>query len=235
METHMYWILFGLLVVLLSVFSIYLVLNVVKDCCFTKDTVIEKRESLQRKELIRYHFDKNDVEDLTKIEGDLTKIIPRISLTNEVDTVKVKSLLKAKSNYNGENTQETSNTTPKFSTKTTRFVEDNVENNYKKKQNDISKSIDNLEYWDPTSIEVMKSIHAIEMKAKKMEESMKHILGHVSDLQYYQMNEQFIRLQIDLCDIHCETEELRKRKTDVFGYIQMCQLDLRGGTLNKTN
>lgn len=229
MESQIYWILFGILVILLSIFSIYLVLNIVKDFCISKEKVIVKRGSPRQRELLRYNFDKSDVEDLTKFEGDLRNVIPRLSFTNEVDTTKVKSLLKTKSCYNRANSEERDNTTPKQKTKTTTFDEDTI-----KKQSDLSKSIDDLECWDPTSIEVMKSIHKVETKAQKMEGDVKDILGHLSDLKYYEINEEFIRLQIELCDIYCDREELRKRKTDVFRYIQKCQLDLRAGMLNES-
>lgn len=200
-----------------------------KDCFFSKHKVIGKRGSLQQREMLRFNLHKSDVEDLTKFEGDLRNVIPRLSFTNEVDATKVKSLLKTVSSYNRENSEETENATPKQKTKKTTFDEDTI-----KKQNDLSKSIDDLECWDPTSIEVMKSIYKVETKANQIEHDMRGIVGYLSDLKYYEMNEEFIRLQIELCDIYCDREELRKRKTDVFRYIQSCQLDLRASMLNNT-
>lgn len=248
METPYYWTIFGILVFLLCVLCIYLVLNIARDYCIPKDRKHQKRKSIPRTEMVKYSFNKSDVEDLTKIEGDLRTVVPRLSFRNEVDTTKVQLLLRSESNDNKSIT-ETDNKSEDNVTESDMIEndkcnsddvsEDNVieldttkpdkENNEEVigvTQNDIS--IENL---DPMSIEVLKTINVIEIRARKLLEEMKSFTGRLSELKYYDVNETFIRLQIDLSDIFCDRKELRLRKMEVLDYIRMCQQELRNSSM----
>lgn len=224
METTYFWTLFGILVILLCVFCIYLVLNIIKDYCIPQNTGTPRRESCQR-EMVRYNFNKSDVEDLTKIEGDLRTVVPRLSFRNEVDAAKVQLLLNSESTDN-QNMTEADNSEDNV-IEVTEHDKDNNVDDIKEDEIDFSISINNLENWDPMSIEVLKTINVIEIRARKMREEMESFRRHLSDLKYYEINETFIRLQIDLSDIYCDREELRQRKMDVFDYIRTCQHDLK--------
>lgn len=220
MGPQLYWIVFGILVIFIVALAVYLVLNIVKDFCLPNNEVPKKRETVQQRQSVRYNF---DVEDLTKIEGDLTRVAPRMSLVNEVDINKVRSLLGVdnKRTAEGDTTRSSLNSNQSILLK----IDDKPE----KKETDLYKSIDNLEYWDPTSLEVLKTITNVETNARRLEEYMKGFLGRLGDLQYYEINEKFIRFQIQLCDIYCDRDDLRNRKADVFKYIKKCQEDLRAG------
>lgn len=223
MTSQMYWILFAILVMMLTVFSIYLVLNIVKDFCVSKAA---SSSSHNRRKMVRYKFDRTDVEDLTNIKGDLRTVVPRVSLTNEVDNTRVKILL------NERIETEPDSRSPKIKAITFIDEDDKPREDLKEKKT-ISSSVDNLEFCDPTALEVFKSINGIEAEAKKIEENMKSSLGHLSNLMYYETKEKFIRLQLNLCDIYCDRDEVRRRKLEVSRYIEGCQQKLRNGTINK--
>lgn len=226
MSPEVYWILFALLVILLAILSMYLVVNIGKDFCLSNRAFNEHTERAQERELVKYHFDKNDVEDLTKMEGDFKTVVPHVTFTNEVENTKIKSLLKGESKYD-ENISQTEIDAARQKPKFTTFIGDSkTENNYES----FSNSVDNLECCDPTSIDVLKSIHNIEMEAREID-SMSS-LAYISELKYYELNEKFIRLQINLCDIYCDREELRKRKAEVSEFIKDCQQKIRRGRTN---
>lgn len=208
----MYWMLFVILVIAIAVLSVYIVLTIVKDFCSSKNVGIKKTGA--RKKLVSHN---SDIEDLTNIEVDLTRLAPRVSLVNKVDVDTVRLLLRLNSRKDSRDVP----TRPSLES-----IQSSVVG---KSEVDFSKSIDNLEYWDPTSLEVLKKITSIEMNANKLKEYMTGFLGHLSDLQYYDISEKFIRLQIELCDINCDREDLRSRKADVFMHIKKCQDDLRAG------
>lgn len=231
MGPQTYWILLTFLVILLAIFSIYLILNIIKDICFSNEPVRERRQSHIEREMRKYNFDKHDVEDLTKLEGDFKTVVPHMKFVNEVEGTKIKSLLKGRKTLKDDidgSQPDLANVKHKSIT----FLESGDRHD-SLTVTGISSSVDNLEFCDPTCIDVMKSINMIETDARRINENIAISLGHLSDLKYYEINEKFIRLQIDLCDIYCDREELRKRKNEVSGYIQECQQRLRSGTINK--
>lgn len=226
METTYYWTLFGILVFLLCVFCIYLVLNFTKDYCFPKNTSVLRSENGQKREMVRYNFNRSDVEDLTKIEGDLRTVVPRLSFRNEVDATKAQLLLNSESRDN-HIIVETDNIEDNV-IEVTEYDKDNIaDDSNKQNKTDFAEANNNLENWNPMSIEVLKTINVIEIRARKIMDEKERFTGHLNDLKYYEINETFIRLQIDLSDIYCDKKELRQRKIEVFEYIRKCQQKLK--------
>lgn len=212
MSPQIYWTLFIFLVILLAICSAYLVFSIIKDVCSPN---VGLSEGNSTKTMMRYNFGTTEVEDLTNFEGNLTSVIPKVSFINKVENTKVKTLLE---------TQVASGS----DTKSSNWLEE-CGDEYDARPNHV---IDNLEFCDPESIQLLKSINQIEEQAKQIDQRVKESFGHLSELQYYEINEQYIRLQIMLCDIHCDRKKLRERRNEVSGYIGMCQKQLKSSMLD---
>lgn len=215
MGSEIYWILFVILMMLFIGFSMHLMLNIFRDVCYLNDWETETTGNQQQREMVRHNFSKNDVEDLTKFEGDFKTIVPRLSFVNEVDVTAVNKLLETKQ----KTTREHKNMPKSI-----------LKNNPNKGQS-ISKSVDNLECCDPTSIDVLKSINEIEQKAKDILNEVQISYENLSQLKYYEINEKFIRLQIDLSNVICNREELWKRRMEVIQFIEECQRNIKSKVL----
>lgn len=237
MNSLLYWGLFSILVILLIIFVTFLVLNIVRDICVKKtvDSVSSARKMSEysNKSLYKYQFDKHDVEDLTRIEGDFTKARPNLSFINEVENKSVERLLKRKEIT--ENIIVDSSLSDLTDEKGSEFSLDRRdsidailnESDVHKEKKQISQSVDNLEFCDPKSIDILKAISNLEEKGREVENEMNTFIGGPNDVRFYEINEKYIRLMISLCDIYCEKDELRKRKAEVYNYIEDCQKRLK--------
>lgn len=228
----LYWILFSVLIVLLVIFISYFIFNVVIDICLVDTTSAETQTSEAEDgcRLNKYYFNKHDVEDLTRIQGDLKTVLPNLTLTNEVERSSVDRLLKKNdhrysslSNIDEEDGSKRSlDDLNSASSIQSALTEETV-----KERTKISQSVDNLEFCDPRGIDVLKEIHTIEDEAKKIDRDLNYFIGSRSDVKYYEINEALLRLMISLCDIMCETDELRVKKRETLEYIEECQKKLK--------
>lgn len=208
-----------------------MVLSIVRDFCVRQRLVPDRKMSTHStksaKSLHKYQFDKTDVEDLTRIEGDFATALPKVSFKNEVESTSVEKLLKRKevSELRGIDSSLSDMTEESLDRKAS--VATTLTEEEFSRMKEISKSVDNLEFCDPKSIDMLKHISHIEEQGKEIEKEMKTFIGGSNDIRFYEINEKFIRLMIALCDMHCEKEELRKRKAEVYNYIEGCQKSLK--------
>ncbi|KAG5871166.1 hypothetical protein JTB14_027103 [Gonioctena quinquepunctata] len=219
MSPLMYWTLFSILLGLLIVFVGYLLVNIIWDVLLRTP---EPRELSEEKErtLNKYRFDRNDVEDLTRIEKDFRTVIPNVNISNEVENSPIKETIDRKySLYASESTLDNS--------EISMFKGGNGDNQTFKEKTKISQSVVDLEFCDPNAIDILQDLAKIEKEAEAIEEHIKVFTGGNNDLKFYEINEKLIRLMISLSDIYCERDELRKRKTSVLEYIQGCQKELK--------
>ncbi|KAJ8923200.1 hypothetical protein NQ315_001754 [Exocentrus adspersus] len=230
----LYWILFSLLVALLVIFLSCLVFSVIIDNCLVEDKHHDCEEEHQ---LDKYRFGSHDVEDLTRIQGDFKTALPNITITNEVESSGVDKLLKkpvsSLSNIDEEEQSlEDLNETGKLQSVEERdnklCLEDTVKPQVSfKEKSKISQSVDNLEFCDPSIIDVLKEINKIHEEASRVDVQVEYFIGSTSDVTYYEMNETLLRLMISLCNINCESGELRKSRSETLEYIEGCQRKLK--------
>ncbi|XP_018576469.1 uncharacterized protein LOC108915007 [Anoplophora glabripennis] len=210
-----------------------LVLDTVLCTSGLVDTTGAERQTSETEDncrLNKYYFDRHDVEDLTRIQGDFKTVRPNLSLSNEVEKSSVDRLLKKKdhrysslSNIDEEVASKHSlDDLNSASSVQSALTDENVREKTK-----ISQSVDNLEFCDPKGIDVLKEIHKIEDEAKKIDKDLDYFIGSKSDVKFYEINETLLRLMISLCDITCETHELRSKKRETLEYIEECQRKLK--------
>lgn len=231
-----YWVLFSVLVALLVIFLSYFVFSIIVDVCLVDAEGSDKQasEGEDNCRLNKYYFDRHDVEDLTRIQGNFKTVLPNLTLTNEVERSNVDCLLKKKnhrysslSNIDEEDGSKRSldylnSTSSIHSIVSEENVQYTPEGNTK-----ISQSVDDLEFCDPMGIDVLKEFHKIEEEAKKIDKDLDYFIGSTSDVKYYEINEALLRLMISLCDISFESDELRKKKSETLEYIEECQRKLK--------
>lgn len=229
-----YWILFSVLVALLVIFLSYFIFNIIIDICLVDPEGLDKQpsESEDNCRLNKYYFDRHDVEDLTRIQGDFKTVLPNLTLTNEVESSSVDRLLQKKnprysslSNIDEEGSKHSLDDLNSVSSIHSILTEESVQNTKEKAK--ISRSVDDLEFCDPRGIDVLKEFHKIEEEAKKIDKDLDYFHGTTSDIKYYEINEALLRLMISLCDIYFESEDLRKKKGETLEYIKECQRKLK--------
>ncbi|CAG9857065.1 unnamed protein product [Phyllotreta striolata] len=80
-----------------------------------------------------------------------------------------------------------------------------------------------FEPTNPRSLETLNSLLDVEKRVKLVENEAILFAGGRKNLRYYDINEQFIKLMIELCDIKCDESELRDRKKRIMLHIERCQ------------
>ncbi|KAJ8929802.1 hypothetical protein NQ314_017399 [Rhamnusium bicolor] len=231
----------------------YIAFNMILDYCLTesqeshsKANHFDKNEEVdETSRLNKYQFNKHDVEDLTRIQGDFKTVLPNVTCTNEVQNSDIERLLKVKENTNSHQTLNSSLSNideedgSKHSVDGIYHADDgnskaSEETEYKniKEKKEISKSVDDLEFCDPRGIDVLKSINKIEESARKVEKELDYFIGGPNNIKFYEINEKLLRLMIALCDVMCETAEMQLRKTQTLEYIEACQKRLKDKATN---
>ncbi|KAJ8957446.1 hypothetical protein NQ318_004926 [Aromia moschata] len=242
MNSILYWIVFGILVTLIVVFLSYIALNFILDYCLKgheelgKMQHVGKEDHDEKSRLNKYHFNRHDVEDLTRIQGDFKTVFPKVTIVNEVDAHSVDQLLKKDQKHEHSSSLSDINEEDgsRFSIDDLHSAAASVYSTITEEREDelkekkgISKSVDDLEFCDPRGIDVLKEINWIEEETKKVEAELNYFIGSTNDVKFYEINEKFLRLMIALCDIHCETEDLRRKKRETLEYIENCQKKLK--------
>lgn len=209
MSPQLYWFLFTVLIILLVLVSIYLIYNIVSDLCCDEDM---PDTGINHKRIMPHNYFDTDVEDLTKMERKPSRGSFRVSFVDEVDNTKLNSWLKEQKHIKSIDEGAVEEEQPKLITFTS----------------ELKKTDEEFEPSEPQA-----AIARIEQQAKNLEADMMSTYGQLSELRYYETNEQFILLQIELCDVYCETNELRDKKKVVAKFIEQCQVKLKEGTMNK--
>ncbi|XP_050512196.1 uncharacterized protein LOC126888187 [Diabrotica virgifera virgifera] len=223
MDPLLYWFIFVTLICTLGILGSYLMFSIIRDSCFKrkkqKDTVMVIYEpDFHPACLSKLQYDKHDVEDLTRIERNFKTGFRRLSFQNEVFGKQFEGLL-------GEKRQSVDKESDVFvSTNTldksiTSITEEDEESDDSFDRDTVSVDIE-------VSDEV-REVLRIEKEAKKVEKEMNKFVGGTNDLQYYEINEKYIKLMISLCDMECSSIECRKHKNIVLNYIEQCQNQLK--------
>lgn len=227
MNYLLYWFLFAVLTCLLVILASYLLLSIIWDVFIRpkiKETMFDKEE-YRHQTRNKYESDKNDVEDLTRIERNLKTDFPRVSFNNEVKNIDLeKKLIEKRTTKKGEISQEYDSTAALNGSLVS--VNEN-EKEYEESAVDCTESEETFNSTDPESTATFKAIVNIEKEANRVENEMNNFRGGINDLQYYEINEKFIRMMIALCDLNCENDELRKKKNSVMLHIEQCQNRLK--------
>ncbi|KAJ8979406.1 hypothetical protein NQ317_015836 [Molorchus minor] len=246
MNSLLYWILFSVLVSLLVIFISCIVFNIIFDNCLTspedRSKMYSGKSEDENRRLSKYQFERNDVEDLTRIQGDFKTILPKLTITNEVSTAGVDRLLKRKeikpedatvSSLSDINEEEASKSIDDVCSESVRsttsaysITTEDIEHDFKISKG-VSRSVDDLEFCDPRAIDFLKDIERIKEDTRNAEREVDYFVGNTNSVKFYEINEKFLKLMITLSNIVCDTEELRRKKSETLEFIESCQRKLK--------
>lgn len=211
MSTFVWWSLLLILSFLLFFFTAKLLYNFVCDTFCEEDN---NTPSNQQKKQISY-------EDLTRYTGDFRQIVKNVEFLDESDQTDRHSLKKTPEE-------------PTFSAREPQKPPIQDENHREDfvlvDKDEILKEIDR-ENQDQLSDEEKKNlniINGIQGEAKIYAQQIPYFLGSNKHLQYFEMNEKFIRCLITLGELDTKSSDVvKRRKTEVTNYIQNCQEQLK--------
>ncbi|XP_050299784.1 uncharacterized protein LOC126738462 [Anthonomus grandis grandis] len=252
MDPLLWWVILVCLISLITALSFYLLYNLSVDYFKQKNTTKRRKTS----KLSKYKFERTDVEDLTSIEKNYQHFNPKITFVSEVEfkpqAPKVGKVRSRKGSllpdihensscqgslYSVEdimsevnNDRRNSELLPRRFSLVTEGMRKNslasTSGKFTLKPDYNNESTDTLDCLDPTTIETKRNIANIEDDVQKTEYEITYFMGASRNLKFYEINEKLIRLNMALSELDCCSEELRRRKKEVQGYIGRCKEQL---------
>lgn len=243
-----------ILLIIISAMTVYLFYDLFNSCSEQSNdkSDLELYKPPPQATLVKYKFDKSDVEDLTNIQGHFQKTLSKVILVNEVEKKfenpsrrgsvqppsRKYSLLQdiheSVHLFNGsysvqdimselqEERSSQRSTGRRMSTRSV-VTEGMKKNSLASISTGFALSVDSVDCVDPTHIEILRAIADIEEDAQQLEKDIEYFSGGTNSLRFFELNEKLIRCNIALSDIVSSSEKHRERKKEVQKYIASLQ------------